>query len=199
MIWWLCLLFWRVTFSMKPHFHTAPTRMVVWRPGCMAQLVGGSFPELKGCRLDSWSGQMPGLQVWSLTGEATGLFCSQADVSPSLPPSFFSLKSVTTTTTTTKTLCPDWCGSVRWESSVKVQSKRLPVQFLVRAHAWVAGSVPGWGTYDREPIDVSHISVSLLLFLPAFPLKIKTKQKQQQNRDFGLHGNGPSLLEWLSS
>ena len=25
----------------------------------------------------------------------------------------------------------------------------------VRAHAWVTGSVPPWGMYERRPIDVS--------------------------------------------
>ena len=40
-----------------------------------------------------------------------------------------------------------------WFSGLGVipQSKRSPVQFLVRAHAWVAGSVP----WKRQPINVS--------------------------------------------
>ena len=33
---------------------------------------------------------------------------------------------------------------------VILQSKGSPVQFLVRAHAWVAGSVPGGDTYQRQ-------------------------------------------------
>ena len=57
-------------------------------------------------------------------------------------------------------MSPDWFGSVGW--AFLLQSKRLPVQFLVRAHAYVAGSVPGQGTCERQPIDVS-----LPLFLPS--------------------------------
>ena len=29
------------------------------------------------------------------------------------------------------------------------ETKRPPVQFPVRAHAWVVGSVPDWGVYGR--------------------------------------------------
>ena len=40
---------------------------------------------------------------------------------------------------------------------VVLQTKTSPVQFPVRAHAWVAGSVPGWGTCKRQLISVSLI------------------------------------------
>ena len=56
---------------------------------------------------------------------------------------------------------PDWCGSV---VGVITQTKRSPVQFPVRARAWVMGSVPSWSTYNRQLFNVS-----LPLFLPPFP------------------------------
>ena len=38
---------------------------------------------------------------------------------------------------------------------VVLQTERSRVRFPVRAHAWVAGSVPDWGAYERQPVDVS--------------------------------------------
>ena len=35
------------------------------------------------------------------------------------------------------------------------QSERSLVRFLVRAHVWVVVLIPSWGTYERQPIDVS--------------------------------------------
>ena len=58
---------------------------------------------------------------------------------------------------------PGWCGSVDW--SAVPQNEGSLVQFLVRAPAWVTGSVPSWGAYKRQP----HIDVSLPLFLHPFP------------------------------
>ena len=58
------------------------------------------------------------------------------------------------------------------ELSASLQTKGSPVQFPVRAHAWVAGQVPSWGVCERQP----HIDVSPPLLLPAFlsfSLKIK--------------------------
>ena len=51
---------------------------------------------------------------------------------------------------------------------ITLQREGLPVRFLVRAHAWVVGSVPGWGTNMRQLTDVS-------LFLPPFPSLSKNK------------------------
>ena len=68
-----------------------------------------------------------------------------------------------------------------------LHSKRLLVQFLVRAHAWVAGSVPGQDAYKRQPMYLSHtdiplsLSLSLSLF-PSLPLSVKQKQKQKQKQ-----------------
>ena len=57
------------------------------------------------------------------------------------------------------------------------QSKRLPVQFPVRAHAWVVALVPGCGSYERQLMDVSlsHqcFSPSLSSSLPLSLLKKK--------------------------
>ena len=47
--------------------------------------------------------------------------------------------------------------------------QKVPVQFPVRAHVWVVGLVPGWGAHERQPVNASHISVSLPLFLRPFP------------------------------
>ncbi|KAF6109825.1 hypothetical protein HJG60_011016 [Phyllostomus discolor] len=62
--------------------------------------------------------------------------------------------------------CPVW---LRWVDVIP-QSKRSLVRFLIRAHAWVAGLVPGWGVCKRQLIDVSlsHrcVSPSLSSSLP---------------------------------
>ena len=62
-------------------------------------------------------------------------------------------------------LWPVWLS---WLGIV-LQTERLQVWFLVRAHTRVAGWVPGWGTYERQPVNVSlsHqcFSPSLSLFL----------------------------------
>ena len=36
------------------------------------------------------------------------------------------------------------------------QSERSQVGFPVKAQAWVAGAVPSWDVYERQPIHVSH-------------------------------------------
>ena len=43
------------------------------------------------------------------------------------------------------------------------------VRFPVRAHAWVAGLVPGQTMWERQPIDVSLTLMLLPLFLPLLP------------------------------
>ena len=61
------------------------------------------------------------------------------------------------------------------------QSKRSLVRFLIRAHAWVAGLIPGQG--KRQAIDVS-----LSLPLPRnLPLSLKKKKEKKR-----------SWLLWLS-
>ena len=58
-----------------------------------------------------------------------------------------------------------------------LQSERSLVWFPVRSCAWVAGSVPVWGTYEKQSIDVSLsyrcFSPSLS---PSLPLSPKTKE-----------------------
>ena len=59
--------------------------------------------------------------------------------------------------------------------SVVPQSKKVPVTFLVRTHAWVAGSIPVPGVYKRKLINASlshwYFSPSLSPYLP-FSVKI---------------------------
>ena len=55
--------------------------------------------------------------------------------------------------------------------SIVPYTERSWVQFLVRTHTWVADLIPRPGTYERQLIDVSDISVSLSFPLP-FSLKI---------------------------
>ena len=54
--------------------------------------------------------------------------------------------------------------------STGLRTERLPVQFPVRAHDWVAGQVPRWG---RATVRCFSFS----LFLPPFP-SLKTKNKK---------------------
>lgn len=65
---------------------------------------------------------------------------------------------------------PSLCVSIGW--SIVLYTKRWWwVRFLNRAHTWVLGLVPGWGTCKRQLIDIflSHQSPSLL----SLSLKIK--------------------------
>ena len=65
-----------------------------------------------------------------------------------------------------------WPVWLRW-LGVIMQNKRLPVQFLVRAHAWVAGSAPDWGTYATN----LYFSPSLSLSLPISKKRKKEKKE----------------------
>ena len=56
------------------------------------------------------------------------------------------------------------------ELGIIPQSERPPIQFSVRAHAWVAGSVPSLGAYERQLIDVS------------LPLFISLKKKERETK-----------------
>ena len=67
-----------------------------------------------------------------------------------------------------------WSGWLSWLGTV-LQTKRSRVRFLLRAHAWVAGSVlcPHGAPADdrRQPLTfLPHIDVPLPLCLPPFPL-----------------------------
>ena len=57
---------------------------------------------------------------------------------------------------------------------VILQTERLPVQFLVRAHAWVAGLVPGRGVGRRQLFGVS---LSHRCFSPSLPLFLESIKK----------------------
>ena len=48
----------------------------------------------------------------------------------------------------------DWYGSVAWALPCKVKGCCL-YTYVVRAHAWSVGLIPGWGMYERQLIDVS--------------------------------------------
>ena len=68
-----------------------------------------------------------------------------------------------------KKKCMVLTGMFSW-LGVILQSERSPVQFLVGAHAWVAGLVPSWGHVRGNGLMfLSHINVSLPPFLPPFP------------------------------
>ena len=58
--------------------------------------------------------------------------------------------------------------------NIVLQSKGSPVQFPLRAHAWVARQVPGLGACKRQLLAVSspHQCFSPSLF-PSFPLSLK--------------------------
>ena len=61
---------------------------------------------------------------------------------------------------------------VVWLSGVstRLQTKRWLVRFLVMAHAWVAGQVPGWVCVrGNRSIPLLCINVSLHLSVPSFP------------------------------
>ena len=54
--------------------------------------------------------------------------------------------------------------------STGLRTETLPVRFLVRAHAWVAGQVPRWGhARGNQSVYLTH-DLSLPLFLPPSPL-----------------------------
>ena len=58
--------------------------------------------------------------------------------------------------------------------SAGLQTERSPVQFLVRAHAWVTGQVPSGGrARGNQSMYLLHITVSLPLFLPSHLSKSK--------------------------
>ena len=67
---------------------------------------------------------------------------------------------------------PEQCGSVTWAMSCKAKRRWLDSW----SHAWVEGSVPGQGVYERQPIDVSvsHQCFSLSLS-PSLPISLKNK------------------------
>lgn len=52
-------------------------------------------------------------------------------------------------------------SSVDW--SIIPHTKRLQVQFLVRAHTYILGSIPSGGTYRRQPISLSPKSIKHIL------------------------------------
>ena len=58
--------------------------------------------------------------------------------------------------------------------STSLWTKRSPIQFPVRAHSWVVGQVPSWGTCERQLINVS---LTHWCFSPSFsfslPLSLK--------------------------
>ena len=63
---------------------------------------------------------------------------------------------------------PGQCGSLG--GSIVSQTERSWVLFQVRAHAYIAGSVPVWGTYEgNQSMFLSLIVVLLPLSLSPFP------------------------------
>ena len=76
-----------------------------------------------------------------------------------------------------------------------LQSKRLPAQLLVRAHARVAGSVPSQGTCNRQPVLVS---LSHCCFSPSLstslPLSLKTNKLSHFKKKRSWDGDHCPLL-----
>ena len=59
--------------------------------------------------------------------------------------------------------------------------QKVEVHFLVRAHAWVLGQVPSGGhARGNQWMFLSHIHVTLPLFLPLFPSKNKYNLKRKK-------------------
>ena len=74
----------------------------------------------------------------------------------------------------TISLGTDRCGSVGWVSSHKAKGCWFN---SVRAHDWAEGLVLSRGTYEKQLIHISHIDVSLPLFLPPSHLTQKEISK----------------------
>ena len=80
--------------------------------------------------------------------------------------------------------------------SAGLRTKRSPVRFPVRAHAWAAGQVPSWGHArgNWQPIDVSLTQQCFSVSLPV-SLKIK-KRIKKKNPALALDSG---WLSWLES
>ena len=77
--------------------------------------------------------------------------------------------------------------------STGLRNERLPVRFLVRARAWVAGQVPSWGCARGNKIDVSltHGCFSPSLS-PSLPLSLKVNKifkKRERGRRYKSNWN----------
>ena len=81
-----------------------------------------------------------------------------------------------------------WLGIVPW-------SKLSPVRFLVRAHAWVAGSVPSQGACKRQ---LTNVSLSHQCFLPSlslsFSLSPEIDKVQKEKSFFKKYGYGMIIM-----
>ena len=74
-----------------------------------------------------------------------------------------------------KTLYEPW---LVWLSglSAGLRTKGSPVPLPLRAHAWVAGQVPGWGHVQEVTTDISLVHGCVSPFLsPSLPLSLKNK------------------------
>ena len=74
-----------------------------------------------------------------------------------------------------KKLCVSWLVCFCWMGR-DPQSENFLGQFPVRhIDAYVVGSVPGWGMYERQPID---ISLSRWRFFPSLSLSLPLALKK---------------------
>ena len=72
-----------------------------------------------------------------------------------------------------------WCA---W--SIGLWTERLPIQFLVRAHAWVVGQVPSWGKWGNLSVDTPmFLSFSSSLHFPFSKNKILKKKISNDTLD----------------
>ena len=100
-------------------------------------------------------------QAWSIYLCCDGLFPKMVTIISPIP---YNLLQRDFTDTLIKKQNLAQASVVSW-FGIFPQTERLLVWFLVRAHAWIAGSVSGWG---NQSMFLSHIYASLPLFLPAF-------------------------------
>ena len=67
-------------------------------------------------------------------------------------------------------------------------SELFQVQFLVRAHAWVSGSVPGPGAYNPQERPIREAAYRCSS--PSLPLSLKSMKKCPRVRVFFLNTDG---------
>ena len=84
-------------------------------------------------------------------------------------------------------------GWLSWLECYPVH-QRLWIRFPIRAHAHVAGSIPGWGAYRRQSIDISLSFQCFCLSLKLISIssvRIKIKQEPDLFKEPNLQTENP--------